>query len=83
MFEDLSAGDLLPNYSVGPEFVKILPHDWVLTFPVLLAFGNEALKQLYKSNSPFLQAACINHCHSAAVFLNDQDDHYMPEWTWL
>lgn len=67
VFEDpLQAS--LPCYMAGPEFVKDVPHHWTLKCLHPLCFRNEALKKLFKTNSPVVPAACTNHRHWEVLF---------------
>lgn len=83
VFNDPSGSDLQPGYSVGHEFVKDLLHDWILNCCLALGLLSEDLKQLYRTSSRFLQAACIDQRHRDAVVSSDQDISYMRELAWL
>lgn len=78
-FEDHSASDLLPGYSIGPNFVKDVPQDWIMNCRLPLGLIKEPLAQIYKTKLPFVPASCIDHYHRVAVFSNDQHVCYVQE----
>lgn len=79
MFDDFNARDLPPGSSASPDIVKDVPHDCILNYPLPAGFRNEALVQLYKTSSVFLQAAYIDHPHWAAFIFNDLEVFNVPE----
>lgn len=56
-----------------------VPHEWTLNCHLPPVLCNEALEQLYDTNSFILQAGCIEHRHRAADLFIDLNVCYMPE----
>lgn len=61
VFDDPSARNLPPRYSVSPEFMKDVVHDWILKCVLPAGPREKALEQLYRTNSRLVQVACIDH----------------------
>lgn len=76
---DLIASDLPLAYSFGPFIVKDVTHDWVLHCCLPPGLREEGLEQLNNSHSLYLQAACIDQPHQAAIISYDNDELHMQE----
>lgn len=83
MFDDPSSKDLSPYYSVCSDFVLDVQCKCILNCPFPLYVRNEALGHFYRTNSYFLQAACIYHSQLASVFSNEQHHWYIQDLSWL
>lgn len=68
VLHDPSTSNLLPAYSIGLEFVKDVPFEWILNCRLPPGLRVESLKQLYKTSSYFLQADYIDYLQQTAVF---------------
>lgn len=77
VFDDPSASDLRPSCCLRLKFVKFIPQYWILSCPLPLDLRTEPIAQLCNIKSPFVQAACIEHFHQAAVFYSNPDVQYM------